>query len=92
MAQTRATQRSNFDDTVRMRLLEDDADDIEAVLANLQSAFETFKKELGDSFATFKKESDEKIDGLRKVMLGILVSVTTACILLVVNVIILGSK
>lgn len=76
MAQPRAQQRADFDQGVRLRLLEDDADDAEAHGIALQAQVAT-------DIGAIRTE----VDGMKKLLVGILVSVTTACILLVVNII-----
>lgn len=76
MTAPRAQQRQGFDEAVRLRLLEDDADDAEAHGLALQ-------RQVADDIKTIRDE----VDGVKKLLVGILVSVATACILLVVNIV-----
>ena len=45
-----------------------------------------------DTLETGQQKLVDAIDGLRKVMLGILVSISTGCILLVINVTVLSNR
>lgn len=72
----RTTSRQGFDPSTRIALLENDADDHEAFGISLQSSVK-------DDIKAIREE----VDGMKKILVGILVSVATACILLVVNII-----
>lgn len=75
MAAPRSQERSDFDVPVRLRLLENDADDAEAHGLALQ------EKVTADVAAI-----RDEVTGVKKLLVGILVSVTTASILMAINI------
>lgn len=81
MSAPRQQARQGFDANGRIRLLEDDADDMEAAGVRLEAAIQAAKSEM-----------QSELDGVKKILVGILISVTTASILLVVNILVIGSR
>lgn len=81
MAAPRTQQRSDFDVPVRIRLLENDADDAEAHGLALQ-------EKVAADIASIREE----VTGLKKLLVGILVSVTTASILMAINIAVVVSS
>lgn len=90
MAAPRAQIRAEFDDVVRLRLLENDADDAEAHGIALQAQLVNELRDLRAWVTTELADFREEINGIKKLLVGILVSVTTACILLVVNIVVVA--
>lgn len=74
MELSRIQLREGFDISMRLRLLENDADEMEASVARELKGFR------------------EELDGMKKIMVGILISLATACVLMVVNLIAVGVR
>lgn len=78
---SRRSERANYDEKMRLDLLEADADRTDASQENLAR---TVHDEVG--------ELRNQLVGLQRVLIGILVSLATSAVLLAVNIGVLGGK
>jgi hypothetical protein len=73
----RRADRGDLADEVRIRMLEDDADHTDSSIDSLTKEIHHTARDMGT-----------KVDALRQVLVGILVAVTTASILLAMNLVV----
>ena len=71
---SRVEARKDFDDKTRLRLVEGDLDSFDSSVERLGDRIEASEEKLGD-----------RMDRMNRTMLGILVAVTTASIMLAIN-------
>lgn len=90
MATPRSTTRNDFDDKTRLRLLEQDADDAEAHGLALQEQVANDVRGIRTEMREEVGGIREEVNGMKKYLIGLLVSVATACILLAINVVVVA--
>jgi hypothetical protein len=71
---TRISDRGDFEPPVRIRLLERDMDQYDEVIDRLTTTLDKVREDFSDS-----------LEGMRKVLIGMLISLATAAVLLAVN-------
>lgn len=80
-ARDRAAARAQFDDKTRLTLVEGDIDDLSAAL-------QIGLTDLRDAIADGLEEGRKEVHAMQRVMIGMLVSLTTAIILIAINIVV----